>query len=175
MMGMSTLTGCIEKYEADIPTDETGLLVVEGTITPGENKFILQRTEALNSYYSYLWVDGATVVVRGTDGSEYQTVGNNGTYTCTIEELNPNVQYYLHIETDGEVYESDPQTPLRTEKIAEVRGDQSTPRSNIDILVTPAEPYDNSKINYYTWTYEETWEVHPDYNTFVYYDVDNRC
>ena len=64
MMGMGTLTGCIEKYEADIPTDETGLLVVEGTITPGENKFILQRTEALNSYYSYLWVDGATVVVR---------------------------------------------------------------------------------------------------------------
>ena len=175
MMGMSTLTGCIEKYEADIPTDETGLLVVEGTITPGENKFILQRTTALDSYYSNLWVDGATVVVRGTDGSEYQTVGNNGTYTCTIDELNPNVQYYLHIETDGEVYESDPQTPLATEKIAEVRGDQSTPRSNIDILVTPAEPFDNSKINYYTWTYEETWEVHPDYNTFVYYDVDNKC
>ena len=173
MMGMSTLTGCIEKYEADIPTDETGLLVVEGTITPGENKFILQRTTALDSYYSYLVVDDAWVVVRGTDGSEYRTEGDYGTFTCTIDELNPNVQYYLHIETDGEVYESDPQTPLRTEKIAEVRGDQSTPRSDIDILVTPAEPFDNSKINYYTWTYEETWEVHPEYNTFVYYDVEN--
>ena len=173
MMGMSTLTGCIEKYEADIPTDETGLLVVEGTITPGKNTFRLQRTTALDSYYSYLVVDDAWVVVRGTDGSEYQTEGDYGTFTCTINELNPNVQYYLHIETDGEVYESDPQTPLRTEKIAEVRGDQSTPRSDIDILVTPAEPFDNSKINYYTWTYEETWEVHPEYNTFVYYDVEN--
>ena len=173
MMGMSTLTGCIEKYEADIPTDETGLLVVEGTITPGKNTFRLQRTTALDSYYSYLVVDDAWVVVRGTDGSEYRTEGDYGTFTCTIDELNPNVQYYLHIETDGEVYESDPQTPLRTEKIAEVRGDQSTPRSDIDILVTPAEPFDNSKINYYTWTYEETWEVHPEYNTFVYYDVEN--
>lgn len=173
MMGMSILTGCIEKYEADIPTDETGLLVVEGTITPGKNTFRLQRTTALDSYYSYLVVDDAWVVVRGTDGSEYQTEGDYGTFTCTIDELNPNVQYYLHIETDGEVYESDPQTPLPTEKIAEVRGDQSTPRSDIDILVTPAEPFDNSKINYYTWTYEETWEVHPEYNTFVYYDVDN--
>ena len=173
MMGMSTLTGCIEKYEADIPSDETGLLVVEGTITPGKNTFRLQRTTALDSYYSYLVVDDAWVVVRGTDGSEYQTEGDYGTFTCTIDELNPNVQYYLHIETDGEVYESDPQTPLRTEKIAEVRGDQSTPRSDIDILVTPAEPFDNSKINYYTWTYEETWEVHPEYNTFVYYDVEN--
>ena len=173
MMGMSTLTGCIEKYEADIPSDETGLLVVEGTITPGKNTFRLQRTTALDSYYSYLVVDDAWVVVRGTDGSEYRTEGDYGTFTCTIDELNPNVQYYLHIETDGEVYESDPQTPLRTEKIAEVRGDQSTPRSDIDILVTPAEPFDNSKINYYTWTYEETWEVHPEYNTFVYYDVEN--
>lgn len=172
MMGMGTLTGCIEKYEADIPTEETGLLVVEGTITPGKNTFILQRTEALNSYYSNMTEDGATVVVRGTDGSEYQTVGNNGTYTCTIGELNPNVQYYLHIETGGEVYESDPQTPLATEKIAEVRGDQSTPQSNIDILVTPAEPFDNSKINYYSWTYDETWEVHPVYVTTVYYDIE---
>ncbi|MBR6852619.1 MAG: hypothetical protein IKM78_01755, partial [Prevotella sp.] len=144
-----------------------------GTITPGKNTFRLQRTTALDSYYSYLVVDDAWVVVRGTDGSEYRTEGDYGTFTCTIDELNPNVQYYLHIETDGEVYESDPQTPLRTEKIAEVRGDQSTPRSDIDILVTPAEPYDNSKINYYTWTYEETWEVHPEYNTFVYYDVEN--
>lgn len=175
MMGMSTLTGCIEKYEADIPTDETGLLVVEGTITPGENKFILQRTTALDSYFTYYMEGNASVVVRGTDGSAYETEDDNGTYTCYIDELKPDVQYYLHIEASGEVYESDPQTPLPTEKIAEVRGDQSTPRSNIDILVTPAEPFDNSKINYYTWTYEETWEVHPDYNTFVYYDVNNMC
>ena len=54
MMGMGTLTGCIEKYEADIPTDETGLLVVEGTITPGKNTFRLQRTTALDSYRAVL-------------------------------------------------------------------------------------------------------------------------
>lgn len=173
MMGMSTLTGCIEKYEADIPTDETGLLVVEGTITPGENKFILQRTTALNSYFTYYMEGNASVVVRGTDGSAYETEDDNGTYTCYIDELKPDVQYYLHIEASGEVYESDPQTPLPTEKIAEVRGDQVTPHSNIDILVTPAEPFDNSKISYYSWTYDETWEVHPEYNTSVYYDVEN--
>ena len=115
-----TFTGCIEKYEADIPSEETGLLVVEGTITPGLNTFILQRTEALDSYYSYTREDDAWVVVRGTDGSEYYTDGEYGRYTCTIDELNPDVRYYLHIETRGEVYESEPQTPLRTEKIADV-------------------------------------------------------
>ena len=112
------------------------------------------------------------MVVRGTDGSAYETEDDNGTYTCYIDELKPDVQYYLHIEASGEVYESDPQTPLPTEKIAEVRGDQVTPHSNIDILVTPAEPFDNSKINYYSWTYDETWEVHPVYVTTVYYDIE---
>ena len=175
LWGMGTLTGCIEKYDADIPSEETGLLVVEGTILPGKNTFTLQRTGPLNSYFTYYMEGNASVVVRGTDGSAYETEDDNGTYTCYIDELKPDVQYYLHIEASGEVYESDPQTPLRTEKIAEVRGDQSTPRSDIDILVTPAEPFDDSKINYYSWTYDETWEVHPDYNTYVYYDVDNRC
>ena len=175
LWGMGTLTGCIEKYDADIPSEETGLLVVEGTILPGKNTFTLQRTGPLNSYFTYYMEGNASVVVRGTDGSAYETEDDNGTYTCYIDELKPDVQYYLHIEASGEVYESDPQTPLPTEKIAEVRGDQVTPHSNIDILVTPAEPFDDSKINYYSWTYDETWEVHPEYNTFVYYDVDNRC
>ena len=174
MIGMFTLTSCIEEYEADIPSEDSGLLVVEGTICPGKNTFILSRTEALNSYYSYTREDDAWVVVRGTDGSEYYTEGKYGTYTCTIDALNPDAQYYLHIETNGEVYESDPQTPLRTEKIADVRGAQNTPESNIDILVTPAEPFDNNKINYYSWTYEATWEVHPDYNTYIYYDTEAR-
>ena len=173
LTGMGTLTGCIEKYDADIPSEETGLLVVEGTILPGKNTFTLQRTGPLNAYFTYYMEGNASVVVRGTDGSAYETEDDNGTYTCYIDELKPDVQYYLHIEASGEVYESDPQTPLPTEKIAEVRGDQVTPHSNIDILVTPAEPFDNSKINYYSWTYDETWEVHPDYNTFVYYDVEN--
>lgn len=172
LWGMGTLTGCIEKYDADIPSEETGLLVVEGTIMPGKNTFTLQRTGPLNSYFTYYMEGNASVVVRGTDGSAYETEDDNGTYTCYIDELKPDVQYYLHIETNGEIYESEPQTPLRTEKIAEVRGDQVTPHSNIDILVTPAEPFDNSKINYYSWTYDETWEVHPVYVTTVYYDIE---
>ena len=174
MMGMCTLTGCIEEYEANIPSEDSGLLVVEGTICPGKNTFILTRTQTLNSVYSPLIEDNAVVIVRGTDGSEYDTDGEYGYYTCTIDALNPDIQYYLHIECDGEVYESDPQTPLPTEKIADVRGVQDTPQSDIDILVTPAEPFDNNKINYYSWTYVSTWEVHPDYNTYVYYDIEAR-
>ena len=94
-----------------------------------------------------------------------------GSYSCWIDALTPDVEYYLHIEVDGEVYESEPQKPLPTEKIAEVRGVQETPESNIDVLVTPAAPFDPDKGNYYSWTYDETWEARADYTTNIFYDI----
>ena len=167
-----TLSGCIDEYTADIPSDDSELLVVEGTICSSQlNKFILSRTQAVNSSSQPRMVAGAKVSVRGSDGSEYVAQAADGYYTCSLGELNPNVEYYLHIEADGEVYESEPQKPLRTENIAEVSIVQETPESNIDVLVTPDAPFDPDKANYYSWTYDETWEVHPDYTTYIYFDI----
>ncbi|MBO4658093.1 MAG: DUF4249 domain-containing protein [Prevotella sp.] len=166
-----TLSGCIDEYEADISSDDTNLLVVEGSICAYRlNKFYLSRTIDIKSQIPQT-VTGATVYVRGTDGTEITARETNGYYACQIDALDPGVEYYLHIETDGEVYESDPQLPLRTEKIAEVTGVQNTPESSIDVLVTPAEPFEPDKTHYYSWTYDETWEVHPDYTTIWYYDT----
>ena len=68
------LTGCVEEYEADISADDTGLLVVEGTICSAQlNKFSLSLTKALNAQDTPRMVTGAKVAVRGTDGSEYLT------------------------------------------------------------------------------------------------------
>ena len=166
------LSSCIEEYEADISSGDSGLLVVEGTICSAQlNKFSLSLTKALNSPDTPQKVTGAKVSVRGDDGSEYPTQEANGYYTCQIESLNPDVKYYLHIEANGEVYESDPERPLRTEKIANIKGVQSTPESNIDVLVTPAEPFEPGHANYYSWTYDETWQVYPEYKTFMYFDT----
>ena len=181
------LTGCIEEYEADISENDSDLLVVEGTICSGEwNTFFLSRTMPLHSaneadiaysrYYPGMYdmpgiVYRATVSVRGSDGSEIMAQGDGGYYGCWIDNLDPNVKYYLHIEVDGDVYESEPQKPLRTEKIADVRGVQNTPESPIDVLVTPEAPFDPDKANYYSWTYDETWEVHPDYVTEMSLDI----
>ena len=181
-----SLSGCVEEFEADIPDGDTDLLVVEGTICANKmNKFILSRTQSLNSNSSlnsllpssgsHRAVIGAIVYVRGSDGSEYsakQTEGYYGSYSCWIDDLNPDVEYWLHIETDGDIYESDPQKPLRSERIAEVCGVQNTPESNIDVLITPDVPFDPDHANYYSWTFDETWEVHPDYKTNMYYDTE---
>jgi len=166
------LLGCIDEYEADISSEDSDLLVVEGTICSSEwNVFTLSRTQPVNSFDITRMVMEASVSVRGSDGSEYRTHGTNGYYICWIDSLAPDVEYYLHIENDGEVYESEPQKPRRTEKIAEVTGAQNTPESSIDVLVTPAEPFEPDRVNYYSWTYVETWEVHPDYTTNMYYDT----
>ena len=172
LMGAWILSGCVEEFEADMPSSDTDLLVVEGTICSAqENKFILTRTQPIKDFHSFPMVTNAMVSVRGSDGSEYVAHLKDGYYTCQVDELSPDVEYYLHIETDGEVYESEPQKPLRTEKIAEVNGVQNTPESNIDILVTPEAPFEPDHANYYTWRYDETWEVYPEYTTNVYYDV----
>ena len=167
-----TLSGCIEEYQADIPANDSELLVVEGTICSSElNTFILSRTQGIYSDKELGLADGAKVSVHGSDGSVYIAEGYNGIYLCQVGVLDPDEEYYLHIEYDGEVYESEPQKPLRTEKIADVCGVQNTPDSNIDILVTPDAPFDPNKANYYSWTCDETWEVHSDYTTTVYYDL----
>lgn len=168
-----TLSGCIEEFEADIPEEDSDLLVVEGFICSGEtNTFILTRTQPVKSYEAPKRVTGAIISVRGTDGSEYRAQATDGNYTCWIDALSPDVEYYLHIETDGEVYESGPQKPIPTEQIADVRGVQDTPESTIDVLVTPDAPFNPNQANYYSWTYDETWEVHSDYTTNMYYDVE---
>ena len=180
IVSASMLTGCVEEYEADIAEEDANLLVVEGTICANQtNSFRLSWTDPITADYTPEWIPDANVTVRGTDGSVYQTQAGydktyNFCYSCEIGDLNPDVEYYLRIELGDEVYESDPQKPLATEKIADVRGTQETEESDIEVLVTPAEPFDASKGNYYSWTYEETWEVRPDYITYWYYDTDEK-
>jgi len=176
MAAVLALSGCVEEYEADISSEDSNLLVVEGSICSEKlNKFVLSRTQALNSSNTPQMVTGAKVSVRGSDGSEYTAQPSDGYYACQVGALSSDVEYYLHIEADGEVYESEPQAPLRTEEIAEVTGEQDTPESNIDVLVTPAEPFATDKVTYYSWTYDETWEVHPEYRTYMYYDTRLLC
>ena len=176
VLGTSTLLSCVEEYEADITAEDSNLLVVEGTICSAElNKFYLSYTQDINSFFESRKVTGASVSVRGSDGSEYKAQATDDCYSCWIDRLNPDIAYYLHIEADGDVYESEPQRPLRTEKIASVVGVQNTPDSNIDVLVTPDVPFEADKTNYYSWSYIETWEVHPEYTTYVYFDTGRKA
>ena len=88
MVGVCTMSGCIEEYEASISSDDSRLLVVEGTICSADtNRFYLSRTQPLNSSDAPRMVTGAMVSVRGSDGSEYMTQANGNCYSCWIDHL----------------------------------------------------------------------------------------
>jgi hypothetical protein len=170
-----TLSGCIEEYEADIPDEDTSLLVVEGTIYSSTvNTFILSRTMPLKTKGTEQPVTKAKLSVRGSDGSVYYADGYKGQYFCEVGKLNPDEEYWLHIEVDDEVYETEPQHPLFTEGIAELSGVQHTPESDIEILVTTDKPANSNQTNYYSWTYFETWEVHPAHTTYLFFDIPSK-
>ena len=65
MASLCTLTGCIEEFNAEIPTDETNLLVVEGSIRANDyNTFTLSRTQTLDDSDDRVIENNASVSVR---------------------------------------------------------------------------------------------------------------
>ncbi len=173
LMIILTLSGCIEEYDAELPENETRLLVVEGRIHPGQCVFTLSRTESLNmSGAATLFEENAELSIVGSDGSRFRMDHwGDGVYLCNGLNLDPNVKYSLHIKDGNDTYESEPQYPLATEEIKNMVGIQNTPESNIDVLLTTEAPSNASKEKYYRWEVYETWEVRPEITTTIYFDT----
>lgn len=198
------LTGCIEKFEDNLPQEDSKFIVVDGTVcSDGICSIHLSRTRKLDEeipadrdYYTPDEpVRNANVSVRGTDGSVYQlksdyyyneylkeilgedynpenVVINNGQYEARLPKLNPNVGYYIRIETYGDVYESTPEKPVVTPEIEDITAYQPTEKSNIDILISTAKSENPNITAYYEWNILETSEIQPLYksNTFFSYE-----
>jgi hypothetical protein len=181
------LTGCVEEYEADLPDGETNLLVVNGTICSNAySEFYITKTipiitQSTDGYIGDYYSRGgqivyyANVTICGTDGSEYGCeFQEDGYYRCQTPSLNPDVDYYVRIECEDDIYQSEPERPLRTPDIEQLEYNQQGEGSNIEILLTTAKPDNPEQTVYYTWNFTETWEVRPTRQTTIYYDVDAR-
>lgn len=184
------VTGCVEEYEADLPYSDTHLLVVNGTICSNQlNEFYLTWSSPIKAAQSYLGykitsneapqpVPGAKVTICGTDGTEYRCMeqygDDAGKYTCSLPELNPDESYYVTIECAGDVYQSNPEKPIRTPDIDSLEYFQKDRHQNIEVLMTTAEPEDPAKTTYFIWDYTETWELRPDRVVKSYFDKKNR-
>lgn len=169
---LCTTTACIEEYNEELPASDSQLLVVEGAILSDATcDFYLSETTPLNSSYHYPVVYDAELKIVSSEGEEYNVVSKNaGHYYILTPKLKADVKYSLHIVYDGNTYETTPQRPTPTIGIESVKGSQATPESNIDVLITTAQPDDPKETQYFRWMYDETWEVHPDLYTEVMYD-----
>ena len=186
LMGMGS---CIEEFNAELPTSDVNLLVVEGTIlSDSVSTFYLTKTLPLSgsattddsgttidyssaSYSSAYSINNATIKLVGTDGIAVDGKRTeDGTYTIDTPVLSANAQYSLQITYNGDTYETDPQTPFPSVPVESVVADQPSPTSVLNVLVTTEAPADPKEIQYYRWTYIETWEVRPEVYSYCQWD-----
>ena len=85
--------------------------------------------------------------------------------------LNSNQKYHLTIKTrDGKEYASDFATVKRTPDIDSISWKQE--HGGVRIYVNTHDPQNNTK--YYHWKYEETWEIHSAYYSYIIYLYDQN-
>lgn len=166
---------CIEEFSADLPDDETDLLVIEGAIVSDDiSTFYLSRSVPLTGEPVSTPIN-ARLTITGSDGINIDVKpeheGSN-IYSAAVPKLNPEAEYKLTIECDGETYVSNPQKPYPQTPIEKVEFNQPGPFSSVNILITPAPPANSSETQYFRWLYNETWEVRAKYKSDIQWNPD---
>lgn len=168
-----TLSNCIDKFDAKLPDDGVGLLVVEGNIISDSTVvFLLSRTFSLNAEvppgdYNQVVAD---VSVVGDDGSRLTGVAKgDGRYQVEIGTLNKQVRYGLEIVYEGDTYTSEPQYPIETAEIEDVTFEQPEDYGEIYIRLSTRDT-GTGEPAYYIWNYVEDWEVRTLYYSLWVYN-----
>jgi len=170
------IAGCRDKYNPSIHYPDTGYLVVEGFINSGQGptQIKLSRTQALNDPAGVQPERGAQVTVEGDDSGPFiLNELSEGTYVNDQLQLHPSGKYRLHIGTaNGKIYYSDFASPIKTPPIDSLNWIRES--DGITIHVNTHDPQNNT--HYYTWSFEETWEIDATYvpNVKFVYDSEGK-
>jgi len=167
------LFNCKRPYDPKLKPTQSNFLVVEGFIDGAAlTKIKLSRTRVLSA--------GDTAAVRNELNAnvsiedDHQNIyllkdAGNGIYANTnIFNLNPSYQYRLHILTsNGKEYFSD-FVPFKQSPPIDTIG-WKTKNEGVQVFVNTHDESNTTK--YYRWEYDETWEIHSAYNTYLKYDT----
>jgi hypothetical protein len=159
---MLAFFSCRERYEAEILSGQNNLLVVEGLINPsGITTIQLSRTLPLTNAKNIQPEPHASVIIKGSDGSEYPLQeAPNGVYNSADNQLDTSVAYQVRIRTaNGSEYQSElvpvKYNPPIDSVYWQIKGD------GVQIYVDTHDPKNGTR--YYKWDYSETWEFHSSY------------
>lgn len=159
--------GCKEEFNPPVIAMGTNYLVVEGLINSGQDTttILLSRTTKLADTTVLKPKAGAQVVIEGEGNMHYLLLEKKaGSYVDQLS-LNNN-KYRLRIHTsDGKEYISDFVPVKQTPPIDSVLWKKEN--DEVQISVSAHDPQNNTK--YYRWEYEETWEYHSLYVSYVEY------
>lgn len=166
------IPACIDEYTPEKGNEISDILVVEGTISGGENTVIkLSRSVALSAEQTANPVSNARIYVERNDGvlSNTGIEETKGEYRIIMEELNPNFQYSLVIYVEGKEYRSKPEQPLFTPEIDSVSWKKKGNGAPVTIHVTSHDI--NRPVGYYRWSYKEDWEIQAEFFANADYDI----
>ncbi|MDR2811247.1 MAG: DUF4249 domain-containing protein [Tannerellaceae bacterium] len=155
---MLPFAGCINEFIPKDIREESGLLIIDGTITDGESVFTLSRSVGISEKLSEeAMINHAVVTVESNDGARIPAAfGGEGRYTAQTGHLDANLQYRLSVEVDGETFQSEYLSPIITAEIDSVFLTKEGKGAPVLVRLS-ANGGNGSK--YYRWKYRETWEV----------------
>lgn len=159
---------CKEPFNPNIPSSQTNYLVVEGYINSnGSTSIALRRTLPLADSSKIKPELNAQVAIEGEDNSVFQVrETGDGTYASASLILPRNQKYRLHIKTaSGGEYLSGFATVKPTPAIDSINW--KAENDGVHIYVNTHDPQNNTR--YYKWDYQETWEIHSAFASYVKY------
>jgi hypothetical protein len=163
-------TSCKKIYDPPAISAPASYLVVEGVINSGgDSTFIkLSRTVGLQGKVSASPELHAIVTVEGDQNSSYPlTETGNGIYSCRGLNLDSTHKYRLNIKTtSGKQYASDYEEVLNSPPIDSISFDTKGTAlgPGLNIYANTHDP--SGKVRYFRWDYQETWIIHPYYESY---------
>ena len=157
LLSISGLPGCKKPYNPPEIKTETNFLVVDGSITCGNNavtSITLSRTTNLGDSILFNPELNAVLSIEQEQGTIFPvTEQGNGVYISQPLNLDPAKKYRLQIRTAGNKnYVSDYVTAKTSPAIDSLTWKQD---GDVTISVHTHDPLNNTR--YYRWEYNETW------------------
>lgn len=160
------LFACKEKYISPYVNTIDGYLVVEGNVNNGKDSTVikLSRSSALDND-TLLVERGAIVKVEGEDKLIYDLKEiRPGFYHIAQLNLNTARKYRLSILTkSGKKYFSEFVSVKDNPEIDSVNW--KVEKSGVQLYINTHDDFNKTK--YYNWEFDETWEFHSTYKSFL--------
>jgi hypothetical protein len=166
------LGNCKVPYDPPLKNGQAHFLVVEGFIDGAAPTVIkLSHTRMVSNYDTAAQIPElfAKVFVEDDQNNVYGLSGlGDGTYTSfNTLSLNPANKYRVRIQTaGGKEYVSDFVPYKASPEIDEI--DWKLKDGGLQVFVNTHDQNDATK--YYRWEYQETWEFHSTYHSYLIYD-----
>ncbi len=168
-----SLFACKDPYKPEVDARNKNLLVVEGYIHIGGSTTIrVNRTVDVAVTSTLAPEAKAEVAIETADGAVLVGGISNAQGTCVLNTFNLSVnkQYRLRITTsNGKIYRSEALTCKVTPALDSLNF--GIENGGFQVYVNTHDDSNNTR--YYTWDYDETWEIHSAFPS--YFEVkDNR-